>query len=614
LNSVRKISCLIVLLGAVLSRGAAAEKILLDLRGNFLAYSYDHNQIYGEGVVFNFQSYAVSCQRLKIDLASRSFYAYGDVRLELAERTASGDELFFSPQEERAVLVNYSEDLQIQVIGEAEEGSPSLPLRVVEDVTLSKIRQSFLYFTCDKIQITEGFEVLGEGVVLYLEGFESVGFKKFKLSSGLKQRTSGFSLDKIWFTKSQGIIVRGSHLIRSGNKVNSLTQVNYEERSVLKNYTGPDRQVDLLNSTSVVLDKDSNLNLAGNYNSSSLWNANLIWNRRWNETVNTSFDFSYNKPINYRGEAWFGLMSTVKGGKYGDVSVSGRYEIQNQFLGNLIYGNTFLNNFDFLLNTAYSRVKIAGSDEFSEILTGGLSLAYNSRIFNLSTDYYLNYDLFGSQMLSQPQLRFGLNPFSFYSGILMASFTNIFIYNHLVFNDSHDSNYSNNMMFSLSTQPVYVRRNVYFYFNISAEQFLEKENRNFTSGGFIGNVTYEILRGLFLEGFYSHQSRRRTRNWLIEGTTSQDLSALLRLNPSPKLNTWVSVSYDPKNAEWRQSFADISFEIIKKWQFHSLFHYDFILGKLNNVDLYLVREAGRFQLRFVYRSLSKQFVVELIPR
>jgi hypothetical protein len=603
-----------ILLCAVLSWTAAAEKDILLLQGSFLAYSYDHNQIYGEEIVFDFGPYTVSCRHLKIDVASRSFYAYGEVQLESVDETFHGDELFFNPQDHRAFLVTYSEELQVTVIGQEEEERPSIPLQVLEEVSLSKIRQSFLYFTCEKIRITEDFEVLGEGVVLYLEGFESVGFRTFKLSSGLKQRTSGFSLDKLWFTKSQGIIVRGSHLIRSGDKINSLTQVNYEERSVLKNYTGPDRQLDLLNSTSIVLDETSNLSLSGNYNSSSLWNASLIWNRRWSGKVNTSFDFSYNKPINYRGEAWFGVMSTVSGGPYGDVSVSARYEVQNQFLGNLIYGNSFLNHFTFLLNTAYSRVKIAGGDDFSEILTGGLSLAYNSRIFNLSTDYYLNYDLFGSQMLSQPQLRFGLNPFSFYGGILIASLTNIFIYNHLMLNDSHDSNYSNNMIFSLSTQPIYIRRNIFFSFNVSAEQFLEKENRNFTSGGFIGNMTYEIVPGLFLEGFFSHQSRRRTRNWLIEGTTSQDLSALVRLNPSPRLNTWVSVSYDPKNAEWRQSFADVSLEIIKKWRFHSLFHYDFILGKLNNVDLYLVREAGRFQLRFVYRSLSKQFVVELIPR
>jgi hypothetical protein len=89
---------------------------------------------------------------------------------------------------------------------------------------------------------------------------------------------------------------------------------------------------------------------------------------------------------------------------------------------------------------------------------------------------------------------------------------------------------------------------------------------------------------------------------------------ILKANPNRNLNGWVSFSYDPKNSEWRQSFMDLSVGIVKNWRFHSLFNYDFLLNKINNVDLYLVREAGRFQIRFVWRSISKQFLIELNPR
>jgi len=421
-------------------------------------------------------------------------------------------------------------------------------------------------------------------------------------------------LDKIWFTKSQGIIARGSYLFRTPDRVNSLTQLNYEERSVLKDYSGPDRQIDILNSTSVVFDNRTNASFAGNYNSSNLWNASFVLNRKWSDTVTTNVDVSYNKPINFKGEMWFGFTSTISGGHWGDLSLAGRYEVQDQVLGSLAYGNTFLEHFTFLLNSTYSKVKIVGSEDFSEILTGGVNLSYDSRIFNLSTDYYLNHDLFGSQLLSQPQLRVGINPFSLYGGILVASFTNIFIYSDIKAGTEHQNTYSNNMIFSLSTQPMPIASNFSLNMGVSVEQFLEKEDRNFTSGGFIGNATVEVANGFFLEGLYNFQSRRRSRDWLIEGTASQDLSVIFRANPSKKLNSWISISYDPKNRQWTQSFADISFEVIRKWQFHTLINYDFILNKLNNIDLYLVREAGRVQLRFIWRSLSKQFSVELIPR
>jgi len=278
------------------------------------------------------------------------------------------------------------------------------------------------------------------------------------------------------------------------------------------------------------------------------------------------------------------------------------------------YTNTFFNKINLLLSSSYSQIRIGESQDYSKIFTGGVSLSYNTRIFNLATDYYLNYDLFGNQLLSQPQLRLGLNPFSFYGGLLTANIYNIFIYNRLKAEDLRQYSYSNNTVFNLSTRPIYIQKSLNLNFNVALEQFLEKEGRNFTSGGFIIRAEKRVFKGVSLEGFYTVQSRRKTKGWLIEGTTSQDLSAVLNVNPSEKLNGWLSFSYDPKNSQWRQSFADVSVGLIKNWKFHSLINYDFLLKKIGNVDLYLIRDAGRFQLRFIWRSLSKQFLVELVPR
>jgi hypothetical protein len=208
----------------------------------------------------------------------------------------------------------------------------------------------------------------------------------------------------------------------------------------------------------------------------------------------------------------------------------------------------------------------------------------------------------------------GLNPFQFYGGLISASIYNIFIYNNMKRSGIEEDSYSNNTVLTLSTQPIFFQKGFSLNYNFSLEQFVEKEGRNFTSGGFIFNVNKSIVKGISLQGLYSFQSRRKTKDWLIEGTTSQNFSAVLKVNPSERLNGWISFSYDPKNSQWRQSFADISVGIIRHWKLHSLVHYDFLLRKINNVDLYLIRDAGRFQLRFIWRSLSKQFLIELVPR
>jgi hypothetical protein len=208
----------------------------------------------------------------------------------------------------------------------------------------------------------------------------------------------------------------------------------------------------------------------------------------------------------------------------------------------------------------------------------------------------------------------GIKPFEFYQGLLLLNLSNLFIYNNLRGDGLSQRSYSNNAVIYLQTQPLPVWKSFQLNFTLALEQFLEKEGRNFTSGGAIFQASQDLWRGVSLQAFYSAQSRRRTRSWLIEGTTSQDLSLMLRMAPAGGLSGWISFSYDPKSSVWRHSFADIAVEIRKNWRFHSLVNYDFMFKKLENIDLYLIREAGRFQLRFIWRSISRQFLLELIPR
>jgi len=579
-----------------------------------LAYSYDFNQIYGENVEFQFSSYTVSCQLIKIDLTKKIFYSFGNVSLKSVDETLSGDEFLFYPQEKTGSLISYKEKIEVKDIGNVGQKIFLDKSQIPEDIDLYKIQKSFIYFTGQIFQITTDFDVYGYSVTLYIEGLEFVSFKKFKLSGQINQRRNGVTLDKIWYTKSQGLIGRLSYFYQKQKKVNTLTQLNYEEHSVLRNYQGLKRQADIMSSTTINFNENLNLGLAANYNSSSLWNTDLWLNKNWGQKVSTRADFLYNKPLNFEGEAWFGLQSSINTEKFGNISFSGKYEIQNQILSNFSYGNTLLKRIHFSLSSFYSQVKIGAGGYYSKILTGAVDVSYNSRLFNLSTDYFLNYDLFSSQVLSQPQLRFGLNPFQFYGGLLSANVSNMLIYNNLTTSDIRQNSFSDNLFINISTQPISIQKSLSLDFNLGLEQFIEKEGRNFTSGGLIIHADKNIAEGISLLGFYSFQSRRKTKSWLIEGTTSQDLSVIFKVNPSEKLNSWISFSFDPKNSQWRQSFADLSFELIKNWKLHTLLNYDFIFKKINNIDLYLIREAGRFQLRFIWRSLSKQILLELVPR
>jgi hypothetical protein len=599
---------------AFLPLSGSEGKNPLDIQATYLIYSYDHNQIYGENVDFESDFVRLTCLYLKADLGSRLFLAVGNVAVEKDGDIQTGDEFIFNPFERRGTLVGYGETIEVREIGEEVGSSLFSQQELFDGLTLARLKRSFICFTGLHFSVTERLEVFGYDVTLYVEGLESVSFKKFRISEGVRQRRNGFFLDKVWFNRSQGLIGQAGFFYEKEKKINSLTRLSYEEHSILKNYSGMDRQLDMMTSTSINLRDDLNLGITGNFNTSWQWNARFLLNKNWGQRSRTQLDFSYNKPYNRSSETWVGLDSLLGGDKLGSVSFSGRYEFQNQVLATFSYGNNAIKNLDLSLTASYSKLKLGESRHFSKILTGTARLTYRTQIFNLSTDYYLNKDLFGNQLLTQPQLRFGLNTFLLYAGLLSANLTNVFIYNTFKAQDIERNSYSNNTIFSLASQSLSITKRMNTRFTLSLEQFLEKEGRNFTSGGFIFNVEQKIGRSMALEGFYSVQSRRKTENWFIEGTTSQDFSLIFRIDPSENLNSWISLSYDPKNNQVRQSFADVSIGLIKNWRFHSLFNYDFLLKRLNNVDLYLIRDSGRFQIRLIWRSLSKQFLIELIPK
>jgi len=599
---------------------AAEDKILLRLDAAFLAYSYDHGQLFGTEVKLTLGAWEVSSRTLRIDFPTRTFLAAGDVVLRRTGDVVNADEFLFDVEKQTGLLFRFGREVEIGAL----PGSPPVASddlerawkskESVEGLTLSRIRGSLISFTAGAVDVLAGFEVVGYDVVAYFEGVESVGFRKFKLSLGEGRPTEGLALDKVWFNRTQGLFANLSYRLEREKKLASLTELRYEEHSVLKSYEGLARQFDLQTANTWSVGVRTDLGLTGNYNSTGLWNARLFVDRRLGEkTGRLLFDFAYQNPLDRGEEAWLGVQSSLQSAKWGSLEVLGKAELHNQALGNIAYSVGLFRGLRFSLHSAYSRVRLGGLGGVSKIWKGDVGLTYQADAFTAAADYSLNRDLAGNQRLLRPQLRFGLNPFRFYGGLLTATIQNVFIASDLRTSEARTRSYSNNTGIALTASPVFLFPDFSLQAGLAAEQFLEKEGRNFTTGGVILRGLAEFSPAVSLEATYSVQSRRRTKGWLIEGTTSQDVTGMLRIRPGEKLNGWLMASYDPKAGEWKPTYADLAVGLVRNWEFQTLLNVDFRRGKLTNVDLSLVRHAGRFDLRFIWRSISRQVLIELIP-
>ncbi|MBM3296251.1 MAG: hypothetical protein FJY83_01490 [Candidatus Aminicenantes bacterium] len=603
---------------------ASAKRAVLRVEAEYIAYSFDRHAFIARNASFDLPPYRVSCGTLRADLSARAFLALGGVVLTREGESLRADALSFDPAASGALLLDYGDSLEARSLtlgagADAAAAAPPPPakLRAAEAVSLAAVRGSLLYAVCRSLDITPAYDAFGRDVVLYVEGLESVGFRSLKLSAAeaALSRRPGLSLNSLWFSRDRGIRGRASYSVLDPGRADSLTRLEYEEHSVIKDFPGPARQADLTTDSSWTLRPDLGLGFRGNANTSGLLDARLWLDKSWaQKKLSTRWDLTLSRPVGQPVETWLGLKAAYDAGGAGRLAAAGRLGSAGQAVGDFSYAARLGGNLDFQASSLYTRVRRGADGARSSILDGRLRLSYTSRLFNLASDYHLNADLAEGRTLRSPQLRMESGPLPFYGGLLQAGLSNVFIHNTLGGKGSSSSSYSNNTAFRLSAAPVPLARGLLLDFSLALEQFLEKEGRNFTSGGAVVNLKRRWPAGVTLEGFYSLQSRRRTRGGLLEGTTSQDLSGVLRLQPSEGLNAWVAASYDPKNGRFKQSFADLTLAVIRGWRFHSLLQYDFVLNKLSNVDLYLIRDAGRFELRLMWRSLSRQFLVELLPK
>jgi len=440
---------------------AAADPPLLRLRGSYLAYSHDHGHILGHDVRFEWRGWTATAGEIRIDVPARRGAALGTVVLVKGEERREADEFLFDLGAEAGVLVRYGDEMEalpFPASRPADGAAADARARRagLEGVSWAKLRASLLFATARTIDVLPSFEVYGDDILMHVEGLESVGFKRLKLSFGDKAERSGPSLDRIWYSPSQGLFGDMSLKLGREGKLRSRTQVHYEEHTLLSSYAGLPRQLDLQTSNVWNAAGGLDLGLDGVYSSTGLGNAKLFaLVKSKDQRRSAAFDLSYNKPLQSAGETWLGVQAGLNSDGWGRLNFNGRQELHDQTLASLAYAKEFGRRLRLGLDARYSHLRVGGRGaSASRLLTGRLSLSYEADGYEASAEYHLNDDLLGGRRLSQPQLRLALKPLRFYGGLLTASFSNSLVFQSLDDGGQVGRSYNDNAVFTLAAAAI----------------------------------------------------------------------------------------------------------------------------------------------------------------
>ncbi|MCU0236311.1 MAG: hypothetical protein MUC72_04410 [Acidobacteria bacterium] len=603
----------------------------LEIKGDYLIYSYDFNYIYGQGrLQIRSREWTIRAGVVEIDVAGRVARASRECQVEAGRKQFSADLLEIDLESLDLKLTTFKDNIRswtLPVAQPAGEGKAAPSTAAATGAAAGRrlavrdheaLKRSLVYFLSQRITVTTSYRVYGYDTTVFIEGVQSLSFKKFKLDQGAGEaEVQGAGIDKLWFYPSQGVAVN-SHLtyekpLKAG-AARTENSLNFRYDLFNTSETPPRGKLFFNSASSLDLSRRTGLHLNADYVTGNMARARLTLRTKWTPHWSGEWAAEYSRTSAARQELWLSMRSHLQDKALGDVALDLGYEKEKQYRAVFSLQNQALKNVRLSLTHSRARL-IFAEGVYNRQNSSNVSLAYTHRLFQMVADYSFHRDLLQDRSQGTPRFTLNATPFRLYHGLLKMNVASSFMVNQLAHGDRRDDQARANLAVDLQSETIRLGRGPALTFSLAAEQLLAPERaERFTSLGGILKCSQSLAGFADLDILYNYNTRRQTEAWLIQGSTSQDWSAVLRLKDGPeRLQGWVSVSYDSKRGELTNGYLDCSVMLVKNWQLQTQMNYDFMFGNFN-YEAYLVRFAGRIMVRASYRSLSRRFLVEVLPR
>ncbi len=587
--------------------------VLLEITGDYLFYSYDHNYISGRGnIIVRSEEYEMRGTSIELDVRNRSLIMSTSCSITGKDgNELNGDIIRSDLNKMSLTLYKYGEKIEIIPVKGLKPG-----LDFVRK-NREALDDSLLYFVGKKFRIKDNFEVTGYGVTVFIEGAQSISFKKFRMNKGISAKKEQFSINNLWYTSRSGLITDISFNLKKDKEKTKFfnreyLKLNYDLFKVRSD--SPKPQINIGTESTLKLSQSSSLMLKGGYISGNSGQASLSWNLKPLKSITTSLTFDYKDRTNTDSELWIRSVLGLNLKKAGNINIRYNHEKNLGYSGDITYDNNIAK---FLSISAASNISVSRIADtiVNRIADSRFSLRYTNDAFNLSANYSMNRDLINDNYKYSPGFIFNSSPLPFYRGLLKLNFSSSLLFTNVLRNDSRENSFRSNTALSITGQHLNVTNRIHLDISGKVEQFFDSDPmENFTTAGVVLRGVHNLSKDISFELLYNFHTRRETRQWLITGTSTGDISAIMRfITSGGKMNLWGSVSYDTERGDYTTGFINLKYILIKHWSFQTYINYDFEFKNLN-YSVFLERNAGRILLRASYRSLSRQFQLELIPR
>ncbi len=605
----------ILLLLLLLFPGVAAARTLIDIRGGYVLYSKDYNHLLATGgVTVRGDGFTLTCPRLDLDLDLRKGRVTGGGKLQSGSTVEDFDlgEIDLGAMSMRVFRFGAGIVSKTIPLGAPSAAGSSW----VEGFTarsLGELEKSLLYFVGTRMVVHGGFGVTGHHVVVFIEGIPTVGFKKWRLDGGGEDdQPPMFTLTRSWYSSSMGAVLGGR--ISAGR--NSFTTVHdlTVQYDLFRSLDWPRRdRIGYSSSTKLKLGSWGAVTGQVNYASQNILALSLGGEATLGKVAASSLSLELSQG--YRGvqEVWGRSKSRLSLGSWGRIGLSLNAGRERQSLVEVTAGAMFARRFQFSLRHQQSRLR-SQNDQVGAIGQASLALSYSAGLFDVATDYSFTTDRLRDQWQSSPGFRVTARPFSFYHDLLSVGFQVHATRSWIGRGGVRDLLGQVVAGFSVATQRLQLTPETAVQVSLASEWNMDRDPlARIASTGIILRGWQGLPGPFALELLYNYHARRALRDWWITGTTSQDFTCLVRTRRKlAGFSGWTSLSVDSKRGELTVAYFDGALDLFKNWQAHTQINYDFLARRWIG-NFYLIRRAGRFQLRISYRTLGG-FLVEFTPR